>query len=92
MRERVLAAADLSLPAAAARFSVSPSDVDNARTRLRERGKTTPRPERNDDPHRLAPLEDALRARVAAGADATLAELRVWVLAEHGVRFSQPVM
>jgi transposase len=43
-------------------------------------------------PPRLAPLADALRARVAAGADATLAELRAWALAEHGVRVSQPVM
>jgi len=29
---------------------------------------------------------------VSAGADATLAELRAWALAEHGVRVSQPVM
>ena len=62
LRERVLAAADLSLRAAAARFAVSPSYVSK------------------------------VRARVAAGADATLAELRAWVLAEHGVRVSQPVL
>jgi transposase len=92
LRERVLGAVGLSLRAAAARFAVSPSYVAKARARLRETGETTPGPQRNHVPPRLAPLEDALRARVAAGADATLAELRAWVLAEHGVRVSQPVM
>ncbi len=92
LRERVLGAAGLSLRAAAARFAVSPSYVAKARARLRRTGETTPRPQRNHVPPRLAPLEDALRARVAAGADATLAELRAWVSAEHGVRVSQPVV
>ena len=92
LRERVLGAAGLSLRAAAARFAVSPSYVAKARARLRETGETTPGPQRNHVPLRLAPLADTLRARVAAGADATLAELRAWALAEHGVRVSQPVM
>ena len=92
LRDRVLGAAGLSLRAAAARFAVSPSYVAKARARLRETGETTPGPQRNHVPLRLAPLADALRARVAAGADATLAELRAWALAEHGVRVSQPVM
>ena len=92
LRERVLGAAGLSLRAAAARFAVSPSYVAKARARLRETGETTPGPRRNHVPLRLAPLGDTLRARVAAGADATLAELRAWALAEHGVRVSQPVM
>ncbi len=91
LRERVLGAVGLSLRAAAARFAVSPSYVAKARARLRETGETTPGPgettpgpQRNHVPPRLAPLEDALRARVAAGADATSAELRAWVLAEPG--------
>ena len=92
LRERVLGAAGLSLRAAAARFAVSPSYVSKVRARLRETGDTAPGPQRNHVPPRLAPLADALRARVAAGADATLAELRAWALAEHGVRVSQPVM
>lgn len=92
LRERVLGAAGLSLRAAAARFAVSPSYVSKVRARLREAGETTPGPQRNHVPPRLAPLEGALRARVAAGADATLAELRAWVSAEHGVRVSQPVL
>ena len=92
LRERVAAAASLSLRAAAARFAVSPSYVAKVRARLRETGEATPGPQRNHVPPRLAPLADALRARVAAGSDATLAELRAWALAEHGVRVSQPVM
>ena len=92
LRERVLGAWELSVRAAAVRFAVSPSYVAKARARLRETGETTPGPQRNHVPPRLAPLADALRARVAAGADATLAGLRAWVLAEHGVRVSQPVM
>ena len=92
LRERVLGAWELSLRAAAARFAVSPSYVSKARARLRETGEATPGPQFNHVPPRLAPLEGALRARVAAGADATLAELRAWALAEHGVRVSQPVM
>jgi transposase len=92
LRERVLGAAGLSLRAAAARFAVSPSCVAKVRARLRDAGEATPGPQRNHVPPRLAPLAGALRARVAAGADATLAELRAWALAEHGVRVSQPVM
>ena len=92
LRERVAAATSLSLRAAAARFAVSPSYVAKVRARLRRAGEATPGPQRNHVPPRLAPLEDALRTRVAAGADATLAELRAWALAEHGVRVSQPVM
>ena len=92
LRERVAAAASLSLRAAAARFAVSPSYVSNVRARLRDTGEATPGPRRNHLPPRLAPLADALRARVASGSDASLAELRAWVLAEHGVRVNQPVM
>src|ERR687897_391299 len=92
LRERVLGAWELSVRAAAVRFAVSPSYVAKVRGRLRRTGDTAPGPQRNHVPPRLAPLAEALRARVAAGADATLAELRAWVLAEHGVRVSQPVM
>jgi transposase len=92
LRERVAAATSLSLRAAAARFAVSPSYVAKIRARLRRTGEATPGPQRNHVPPRLAPLAEALRARVASGSDATLAELRAWVLAEHGVRVSQPVM
>jgi transposase len=92
LRERVLGATGLSLRAAAARFAVSPSYVAKVRSRLRRTGEATPGPQRNHVPPRLAPLAASLRARVTAGSDATLAELRGWALAEHGVRVSQPVM
>ena len=92
LRERVLGAAGLSLRAAAARFAVSPSYVAKVRARLRDMGEATPGPQCNHVPPRPAPLEAALRARVANGSDATLAELRAWALAEHGVRVSQPAM
>ena len=92
LRDRVLGAAGLSLRAAAVRFAVSPSYVAKVRARLRGTGEATPGPQRNHVPPRLAPLADAMRARVASGSDASLAELRAWALAEHGVRVSQPVM
>ena len=92
LRERVLAVQDLSVRAAAARFAVSQSYVAKVRARLLRMGEATPGPQHNHVPPRLAPLETALRARVAAGCDATLAELRAWVLAEHGIRVSHPVM
>ena len=94
LRGRIVAAVEggSSVRRAAARFAVSPSYVAKVRARLRRTGEATPGPQRNHVAPRLAPLEGALRARVAAGTDATLAELRAWALAEHGVRVSQPVM
>lgn len=92
LRERVLAAADLTLRQAAERFAVSPSYVSKVRARLRNTGQATPGSQRNLVPPRLLPLHDALRARVAAEADGTVAELRAWAAAEHGVRVSHPVM
>src|SRR5215218_1844751 len=89
LRERVLAAAGLSLRAAAARFAVSPSYVSKVRARLRDTGDTAPGPQRNHVPPRLAPLADALRARVAAGADANLAGVGGWAVAGEGVRVRQ---
>ncbi len=50
------------------------------------------RAKRAADPAGREAFAETLRARVAAGADATLAELRAWALAEHGVRVSRPVM
>ena len=42
LRERVLAATDLTLRQAAERFAVSPSFVAKARARLRDTGQVTP--------------------------------------------------
>jgi transposase len=92
LRDRVLATGDAPLREVAARFEVSPSYVSKVRARLRRSGESTPGPQRNHVPPRLAPLMGALRARVAAECDATVAELRAWALAEHGIRVSHPVM
>ena len=92
LRDRVLAAAGDPIRVVAARFGVSPSYVSKARSRFRKTGERTPGPQHNQVSPRLAPLYDALRARVAERADATIAELRAWVVREHGTAVSHPVM
>ena len=78
LRDRVLAAPDLSLRQAAERFAVSPSYVAKVRDRLRHTGAMTPGPQHNHVAPRLTPLYAALRGRVAEAADATMTELRAW--------------
>ena len=92
LRDRVLAMGDAPLREVAARFGVSSSYVSKVRARLRELGDRTPGPQRNHVPPRLAPLMGALGERVTAEPDATIAELRAWALAEHGVGVSHPVI
>jgi transposase len=92
LRGRVLAEGAAPLRAVAARFGVSPSYVSKVRARLRDLGERTPGPQRNHVPPRLAPVMEALRARVAAEPDATIAALRAWALAAYGVGVSHPVM
>jgi transposase len=87
-----LAATGETIRAVAARLSVSPSYVSKVRARLRETGEATPGAQHNHVRPRLEPLYDVLRARVAAQADATIAELRAWMAREHGVTVSHPVM
>ena len=84
LRERVLAAPG-SIRQVAERFAVSQAYVARARGR-RCRGELTARPQHNHVPPKLAGLEGAIAARVAAGNDATLAQLRDWIEHEHGVR------
>ena len=88
LRERVLAADELSAREAAARFGVSASYVVKARQRRDRLGETTPGPQRSWTPRRLAAHHDAIAARVCAHQDATLAELRAWLLTERGVSAS----
>ena len=92
LRDRVLAATGQAIRAVAARFSVSPSYVSKVRARLRQTGQATPGPQHNHVRPRLEPFYDVLRARVAAQADATIAELRAWMAEQHGVTVSHPVM
>jgi len=88
----VLAATGEAIRTVAARFSVSPSYVSKVRARLRQTGQATPGPQHNHVRPRLEPFYDVLRARVAAQADATIAELRGWMAEQHGVTVSHPVM
>jgi len=92
LRDRVLSAAGETIRAVAARFSVSPSYVSKVRARFRETGEATPGPQRNHVRPRLEPYYDMLRERVAEQSDATIAELRAWMVREHGVAVSHPVM
>jgi transposase len=84
LRDRVLAADDLSAREAAERFGVSPSYVVEVRQRRDRRGEVTPGPQRSWTPRKLAGHHAAIAVHVQANADATLAELCAW-LAEFGV-------
>ena len=91
LRERVLAALDAgaTVREAARRFAVSPSYCAKARLRREATGEVEARPQRGGHrPRLLAPHEAALRARVDGADDATLAELRAWLLRERGVSAS----
>ena len=88
LRARVLAALDAgaTVREAAARFAVSPSYAAKARLRRERTGEVEARPQRGGHRRRLlAGHEAALRARVEGAGDATLAELRSWLLRERGV-------
>jgi transposase len=88
LRDRVLAADDLSAREAAERFGVSPSYVIKARQRRDRHGELTPGPQRSWTPRKLAAHHAAISAHVRQHPDATLAELCAWVLAELGVSAS----
>jgi transposase len=85
LRERVLAAREMTARQAAARFAVSVSYVVKARQRLRRTGSMSPRPQRPPVARKLVPYHAALRARVDDVPDATLAEHREWLAETHGV-------
>jgi transposase len=87
----VLAALDAggTVREVAARFAVSPSYCAKARLRREATGEVEAGPQRGGHrPRLLAPHEAALRARVGADDDATLAELRAWLRQERGVSAS----
>lgn len=90
LRERVLAAVDGGMGAyeAAPLFRVSVSYIYKALGRRRASGETAAKPRLGRPGQKLAALHEALRARVVAEPGATLAELRVWLLAEHGLPVS----
>ena len=94
LRGRVLAAVDDgSAPrAAASLLSVSPSYVYKALARRRDAGETEARPQRNRQTPKLAAHHEAIRAEVARRPDATLEELRAWLLREREVSASVGLM
>lgn len=88
LRERVLAADDLSSRQAAERFCVSISYVIKARQRRDRSGVLTSKPRG----HRRVPLVAGFEALIVREVErqpcATLADLRAWLLATHGVSVS----
>jgi transposase len=90
LRMRVLSAFDRGLGAyeVAALFEVSVSYIYKALARRRETGEATARAQRSHRARQLAPWHDALRERVAACPDATIDDVRDWLLRTHGVASS----
>jgi transposase len=90
LRERVIAAVDTGTGAyvAAPLFRVSVSYIYKALIRRRTTGEVTARRSGGGPRPKLAPHDDALRARVAAHPDATLEELQAWLAAERKVKVS----
>jgi transposase len=87
LRERVIAAVDggTRVAVVAAMFRVDVSYIYKVLIRRRLTGETTARTGRAGRKPKLAPHDDALRARVAEQPDATLEELQSWLAAERQV-------
>jgi transposase len=90
LRDRVLAAVDRGMEVyqAAPLFQVSVSWIYKALARRRDSGETTARPQINHVPPKLLAQHAAIRAKLTADPDLTLAELRAWLQDEHQVSIS----
>ena len=90
LRYRVLAAVDSGMSAyeVAPLFQVSVSYIYKARGRRKVTGETTVKPRPGRPGQKLASHLEALAAKIKAEPDATLAELRAWVLTDLGVSIS----
>jgi transposase len=90
LRERVFAASDDGAPVGviAEMLLVSISYVSKALGRRRDTGETTARAQQCHVPPKLKAYHDAIRRRVSACPDATLEELRAWLLETHDVEAS----
>jgi transposase len=90
LRERVIAAVDSGTGAYAAAplFRVSVSYIYKVIGRRRATGETTARTGKAGRKPKLAPHDEALRARVAAHPDATLEELQAWLAVGRQVEVS----
>lgn len=91
LRDRVLAAVDRGMGAyeAAPLFQVSVSWIYKALARRRDTGERTARPQVNHVPPKLSAQHGAIRLKLKAEPDLTLAELRVWLRDKHQVSISQ---
>ena len=90
LRERVFAAADggSGVCEIARRLFVSVSYVSKVLARRRQTGETAARPQHCHVPAKLSAYRDRIAERVAAFPDATLDELKSWLLAAYGVKAS----
>jgi transposase len=90
LRERVFAASEAGLPVGriAETLFVSISFVSKVLGRRRRTGETTARPQRGHVPRKLTEHLDAIEKQVQARPDATIAELRSWLLETHKVSAS----
>ena len=90
LRERVIATvgSGTRVCATARLFLVSVSYVSKVVERQRTTGETTARVGRAGRKPKLAPHDDAIRARVASHPDATLEELQAWLLDGRQVKVS----
>ena len=90
LRERVISVVDGGMGAyeAAPLLRVSVSYIYKALGRRRKTGETTARPSGRGPAPKLAPHDDALRQRIADEPDATLEEIRAWLLATHDMKVS----
>jgi transposase len=86
LRERVMVAADEGgrVGQIARRFKVSASYVSKVLSRRAKTGETAARPQVNHVLTKLAAHQAALRAKVQADPDLTLAELQAWVVKDSG--------
>jgi transposase len=94
LRERVFAAADDGEPVGriATLLRVSISYVSKVLSRRRLTGQTTAQPQRCHIAPKLSGLHPAIEAQVNSRPDATIAELRAWLLQTHQVSASTGLM
>jgi len=90
LRDRVLAAVDSGMSAyeVAPLFQVSVSYIYKSQGRRRATGETMVKPRLGRSGQKLAAHLAALQAKIKDDPDATLAELRLWILTEFGVSIS----
>jgi transposase len=94
LRERVFAAADDGEPVGriATMLRVSVSDVSKVLSRRRLTGQMEARPQRCHVVPKLSELYPAILSQVTSHPDATIAELRAWLLETHKVSASTGLM